>query len=63
MSKQRRARFTFLLDADLKREFESACTEQDITPSQLMRQMIKAMLAAQATTPQRVGDGSGRRLR
>jgi predicted transcriptional regulator len=39
------ARFTFLLDPELKQRFEELCAEQDITPSQLMRQMIKAHLA------------------
>lgn len=41
------ARFTFLLDPDLKQRFEELCAEQDITPSQLMRQMIKAHLSVQ----------------
>lgn len=40
------ARFTFLLDPQLKQSFERLCESQDITPSQLMRQLIKGHLAA-----------------
>ncbi len=42
------ARFTFLLDPDLKQRFEELCAEQDITPSQLMRQMIKSHLSVKS---------------
>jgi len=48
MSNKPSARFTFLLDPELKHQFESLCAAQDITPSQLMRQMIKAHIASQA---------------
>jgi predicted transcriptional regulator len=47
-TKQAAARFTFLLDPDLKQRFEELCAAQDITPSQLMRQMIKAQLQEHA---------------
>jgi hypothetical protein len=40
------ARFTFLLDPELKQAFEKLCESQDITASQMMRQLIKAHLAA-----------------
>jgi predicted transcriptional regulator len=40
------ARFTFLLDPELKQAFEELCASQDITASQMMRQLIKAHLAA-----------------
>jgi hypothetical protein len=40
------ARFTFLLDPELKQAFEKLCVSQDITASQMMRQLIKAHLAA-----------------
>ena len=40
------ARFTFLLDPELKQAFEKLCASQDITASQMMRQLIKAHLAA-----------------
>lgn len=45
MSKQPIARFTFLIDAELKKRFERACAEQDITASQMMRQLIKVFVA------------------
>lgn len=55
------ARFTFLLDPDLKQRFEELCAEQDITPSQLMRQMIKAHLSEQAKgRPSQVRQGAAR---
>ena len=40
------ARFTFLLDPELKQAFEKLCASQDITASQMMRQLMKAHLAA-----------------
>lgn len=46
MPRQAHARFTFLIDPDTKREFEAACAAQDLRPSQLMRHMIKAHIAA-----------------
>ena len=39
------ARITFLIDPEAKRQFEEACAEQDILPSQLMRQMIREHIA------------------
>lgn len=47
MSTKPPARFTFLLDPELKKQFEELCAAQDITPSQLMRQLIKTQLAGQ----------------
>ena len=45
------ARFTFLLDPELKQAFEKLCASQDITASQMMRQLIKAHLAAHGPSP------------
>jgi predicted transcriptional regulator len=39
------ARFTFLLDPELKQKFEELCAADDITPSQMMRQMIKTHIS------------------
>lgn len=44
MSTKPAARFTFLLDPELKLQFEKLCAAQDITPSQMMRQMIEGHL-------------------
>jgi antitoxin component of RelBE/YafQ-DinJ toxin-antitoxin module len=46
MARQAHARLTFLIDPDVKRQFEAACAAQDLRPSQLMRHMIKAHIAA-----------------
>lgn len=53
MSTKPPARFTFLLDPELKHQFEEQCAARDITPSQQMRQMIKAHLAGQPAAPAR----------
>lgn len=61
MSTKPSARFTFLLDPDLKKQFEELCAAQDITPSQLMRQLIKAQLAGEQASPRSPGAGAARR--
>ncbi len=38
------ARFTVLLDPAKKRAFEQLCAEQDVTPSQVVRQLIRYYL-------------------
>ncbi len=40
----RPARLTVLIDADKKRAFEEVCAAQDITASQVVRQLIKEYL-------------------
>ncbi|EIT72188.1 MULTISPECIES: hypothetical protein [Hydrocarboniphaga] len=39
------ARLTLLIDPDKKRAFESLCASQDLTPSQVVRQLIRDYLA------------------
>lgn len=39
------ARFTFLLDPDKKNAFENLCAQQDLTSSQVLRQLIRDYLA------------------
>ena len=39
------ARLTVLIDADKKRAFEQLCAAQDITASQVVRQLIREYLA------------------
>ena len=56
MSSMRFARLTFLVEPDLKQEFEALCAEQDITASQLMRQLLRAHVAAHRPKP----DGKAR---
>ncbi len=42
------ARFTVLLDPRKKRMFEEICTAQDLTPSQVVRQLIREYVIANA---------------
>ena len=46
MSSGRFARLTFLVEPELKQQFEALCASQDITASQLMRQLLRAHIAA-----------------
>jgi len=39
------ARLTVLIDADKKKAFEDLCASQDITASQVVRQLIRDYLA------------------
>lgn len=40
------ARLTLLIDPEKKAAFESLCASQDLTPSQVVRQLIRDYLAA-----------------
>jgi hypothetical protein len=42
------ARFTVLLDPRKKRIFEEICAAQDVTPSQVVRQLIREYVIANA---------------
>jgi len=39
------ARRTLLIDPNKKKAFESLCAQQDLTPSQVVRQLIREYLA------------------
>lgn len=39
------ARLTVLVDPDKKKAFEQLCASQDLTPSQVVRQLIRGYLA------------------
>ncbi len=39
------ARLTVLIDPDKKKAFEQLCASQDLTPSQVVRQLIREYLA------------------
>ncbi|MCK9194169.1 MAG: ribbon-helix-helix domain-containing protein [Nevskia sp.] len=39
------ARLTVLIDPDKKKAFETLCATQDLTPSQVVRQLIRDYLA------------------
>ena len=51
------ARFTVLLDPAKKKAFEQLCAEQDRTPSQVVRQMIRQYLEQHGVKWQPSGDG------
>lgn len=40
----RTARLTLLIDPDKKRIFEDICTAQDLTPSQVVRKLIRQFI-------------------
>jgi len=41
---KRTARLTVLIDPNKKAAFERLCREEDVTPSQVVRQMIRAYI-------------------
>lgn len=43
------ARLTVLIDPDKKKAFEQLCASQDLTPSQVVRQLIRDYLAHHGT--------------
>lgn len=43
---QKTARLTVLIDPDKKKAFETLCAGQDMTPSQVVRRLIRDYLAA-----------------
>ncbi|MEO6281550.1 CopG family transcriptional regulator [Roseateles sp.] len=43
---QKTARLTVLIDPDKKKAFETLCSQQDVTPSQVVRRLIRDYLAA-----------------
>ena len=45
MEEEKPARLTILIDADKKRAFDELCASQDITASQVVRQLIREYLA------------------
>lgn len=52
---QKTARLTVLIDPDKKKAFETLCAQQDVTPSQVVRRLIRDYLAAHGVTPASAG--------
>jgi predicted transcriptional regulator len=46
------ARLTVLLDPTKKREFERLCRQHDMTPSQVMRRLIRDFMEQGSSSPQ-----------
>ena len=59
MSQENRtARLTVLIDPDKKAMFEDVCKAQDLTPSQVVRQLIRDYLEARLGRPWQPGTGA-----
>jgi antitoxin component of RelBE/YafQ-DinJ toxin-antitoxin module len=43
---QKTARLTVLIDPEKKKAFEAVCAKQDVTPSQVVRRLIREYLSA-----------------
>ena len=54
---QRTARLTVLIDPDKKAVFESLCAVDDVTPSQVVRRLIREHIERRTGRPWRPGDG------
>ena len=50
MMEKKTARLTLLIDPVKKQAFEDLCTAQDLTPSQVVRQMIRDYLDEHGVT-------------
>lgn len=53
------ARLTVLIDAEKKKAFEALCASQDITASQVVRQLIREYLVRHGIEPTRGAIASG----
>lgn len=57
------ARLTLLIDPAKKAAFEQLCAAQDLTPSQVVRQLIRDYLAQHGVSYEPSGTAAGRRGR
>jgi hypothetical protein len=53
---QRTARLTILIDPDKKSVFEHLCSLEDVTPSQVVRRLIREFIEQQSGRPWKAGD-------
>jgi hypothetical protein len=53
------ARLTLLIDPNKKAAFERLCAKQDVTPSQVVRRLIRDYLAHHGVAYQPSGEGAG----
>jgi hypothetical protein len=51
------ARLTLLIDPNKKAAFERLCAQQDLTPSQVVRRLIRDYLAHHGVSYQPAGEG------
>lgn len=57
---QKTARLTVLIDPDKKKAFETLCAKQDVTPSQVVRRLIREYLTTHGVDLGADGNGSGK---
>ena len=57
---QRTARLTVLIDPRKKAAFERLCASEDLTPSQVVRRLIRAWIEERMGRPWTPGDGATR---
>lgn len=61
MPKENRiARLTILVDPDKKAVFEQLCEREDLTPSQVMRRLIREYIERQLGRPWKPGERSAK---
>jgi antitoxin component of RelBE/YafQ-DinJ toxin-antitoxin module len=53
------ARLTVLVDPAKKKAFEALCAQQDVTPSQVVRRLIRDHLAQHGVSPLQPVAGAG----
>jgi hypothetical protein len=56
---QRTARLTILIDPGKKALFERLCAEEDTTPSQVVRRLLRAYIEERTGKPWTPGDSDG----
>ena len=54
-TEQRTARLTVLIDPDKKAVFEHLCDRDDVTPSQVIRRMIREYIEQRTGSPRQPG--------
>ena len=59
-AEDRSARLTILIDPRKKALFESLCADEDATPSQVVRRLIRAYIEEHTGKPWRPGEPSDR---
>ena len=57
----RTARLTILVDPDKKAVFEQLCAQEDLTPSQVLRRLIREYIERKLGRPWKPGDKSAKR--
>lgn len=55
----RTARLTILIDPRKKKVFERLCAEEDQTPSQVVRRLIREYIEQRLGRPWKPGEGAG----